>query len=71
MAGSTTQQQFDAITDAIARGVKEYTLPDGTKVVNQNLDQLLAARDRLQAEINNETRGGLFRRVGFGGGRVI
>lgn len=53
MAFTTTD--LDRINAAIASGIRSVTFADGRKREYQTLDQLLAARDAIQADLAGQS----------------
>lgn len=58
------QSDLDKLDAAIAAGVQQVTYADGRSVRYQNLDQLLAARKVIEAQVKMaaQTASGLVRR---------
>jgi hypothetical protein len=50
-----TQAQVDALTAAIALGVVEVEYPGGRKVKYASLKDMLALRDRMMNDIQNQS----------------
>jgi hypothetical protein len=50
MSGSYTLAQYQALTAAIAGGVKEVMI-DGRRVVYQTTDEMLRVRDAMRVEL--------------------
>lgn len=66
---ATTQEQLDAVNDAIekvAAGVREYTAPDGSRVVYPSLKELMDTRERLEGLLAREQSGATYMRAQFG-----
>lgn len=57
-----TQEQLDALTQAIADGVRQVTVRGVTTTYNTT-DSLIRARDRLQTQFNNEQATAASRRI--------
>jgi hypothetical protein len=47
-----TQTQLDAIQEALARGVLEATLPDGSKVRYRSLDEMERIINKMESNIS-------------------
>lgn len=60
-----TQSDLDKIDSAIASGVKQVTFADGRSRTYQNVDQMLAARKVIEAQIRMQAQAtsGVSRRV--------
>lgn len=66
---ATTQQQLDAVNDAILKvtsGAQEYTAPNGDVVKYPALSVLLDTKARLTSLLGQETEGAVYVRAEFG-----
>ncbi len=54
---ASLQQQIDALSDAIAKGVRRVRLPDGTETEYHSLTDMLKVRGELEAEVSRATEG--------------
>lgn len=62
----TVQQQLDALNAAIGRGgILRVDFPDGGAVAYSSLSELIAARDKLQAEVNAANGLPLYNEIAF------
>lgn len=63
---ASTQDQIDAINNAIAAGVSRVVMPDGSSVEYPGLSALVQAKLALQAQLAQEQSGGAYMGVSFG-----
>lgn len=63
MASPVTQDQIDALNQAIADGVRQVTIGDQTTTYNTT-DSLIKARDDLQTKFNRQQARAAARRPG-------
>lgn len=61
-----TESDLDRINTAIASGIRSVTFADGRRREYQNLDQLIAARDAIRADLAGQSSGHGRRRLIIG-----